>query len=92
MIDVDAIADAVDRCPSVVRRSAGRGTEVATYLRGRRVEGIRCRNDRVEVHVEAGYASHLPSVAEEVRSAIAEHVAGAGIDVVIADIDLDPTG
>ena len=85
-VDLDVIARAVDACPSVVRRSAGRGVEVATYLRGRRVEGIRDVEGRVEVHVEVRYGSRLPAVADEIRSAIAGHVGGGAIDVVIDDV------
>ena len=88
-LDVDAIAEAVDACPSVVRRSAGRGIEVATYLRGRRVEGIRAEDGRVEVHVEVRYGSRLPAVADEIRAAIAAHVGGSVIDVVIADVAIE---
>ena len=89
VIDAEAVAAAVDACPSVVRRSAGRGVEVATYLPGRRIEGIRWDDGRVEVHVEVRYGSRLPAVAEEIRSAIAGHVAGHAVDVVIADVDVE---
>ena len=89
VIDADAVAEAVDACPSVVRRSAGRGVEVATYLPGRRIEGIRWDEDRVEVHVEARFGARLPAVADEVRSAVASHVGGKAVDVVIADVDVE---
>jgi uncharacterized alkaline shock family protein YloU len=89
VIDVDAVADAVDSCPAVVRRSAGRAVEVATYLPGHRVEGVRAGDGRIEVHVEVCYGSHLPSVADEIRSAVAARTGIDPVDVVIADVDLE---
>jgi uncharacterized alkaline shock family protein YloU len=89
VIDVDAGADAVDACPAVVRRSSGRGVEVATYLPGRRVEGIRADEGRIEVYVDVRYGSHLPSVADEIRSAVATRVGTEAVDVVITDVDME---
>ncbi len=89
MIDVDAVASAVDSCTSVVRRGAGRGVEVASYLPGRRVEGIRTGDARVEVHVEVRYGVPLPVAAEEIRAAVAACAPGMAVDVVIADLDVE---
>lgn len=63
--------------------------EVATYLPDRRVEGIRTGDGRIEVHVEVRYGSHLPSVADEIRSAVAARVGTDAVDVVIADVDME---
>ncbi|MDP9419979.1 MAG: hypothetical protein M3P53_07510 [Actinomycetota bacterium] len=89
MIDVDAIATAVDACPSVVRRATGRGVEVASYLPGRRVEGIRTGDGRVEVHVEVRYGVPLPLAADEIRAAVVACTPGVDVDVVIADLDVE---
>lgn len=89
MIDVDAVAGAVDGCRSVIRRSPGRGTEVASYFPGRRVEGIRTGDGRVEVHVEVRYGTPLPVVADEIRTAVAARAPDVPVDVVIADLDAE---
>ncbi|MDP9006338.1 MAG: hypothetical protein M3N15_05415 [Actinomycetota bacterium] len=88
-VDVDAVAQAVDACPSVVRRGGGPGVEAASYLRGRRVEGIRSGDGRVEVHVVVGDGTPLPLVADEIRAAVAARAPGVAVDVVIADLDVE---
>ena len=85
-IDVDAVAEAVDACPAVVRRSGGAGTEVATYLRGRRVEGVRTSEGRLEVHIVAAAGTPLRQLADEIRAALGGVAPGVPVDVVIADL------
>lgn len=64
--------------------------EVATYLPNRRVEGVRLKGDRVEVHVAAHWGVPLPGVGDEIRRALASFYGDRSIDVFIDDIDEPP--
>jgi uncharacterized alkaline shock family protein YloU len=73
--------------PGVAGLHGGRFGDVATYLPGRRVTGVRldAARDRVEVHVVAEYLPDLLELAERVRAA-ARDVLLRPIDVTIEDI------
>lgn len=86
--DVDAIAAAVSACPLVARLSAGRVGEVATYLPGRRVAGVRVGADAVTVHVVARYGPTMTEVADQVRTAVSALTGGRPVHVGIDDIDV----
>jgi uncharacterized alkaline shock family protein YloU len=88
--DADAIVAAIGTCPSVAGLSGGLAGEIATYLPGRRVAGVRSKDDSVEVHVIARYGARLHEVDAEVRAAVTAAVGQAvRIDVVVADVE-DP--
>lgn len=88
--DPDAIAAAVASCPSVSGLSSGLAGEIATYLPGRRVSGVRAQPDSVEVHVIARYGATLHEVESQVRGAVTAAVGEAvRVDVVLADVE-DP--
>jgi hypothetical protein len=90
MPDADAIAAAVSTCQSVSGVTGGLAGEVATYLPGRRVAGIRVNPGSVEVHVVARYGSTPAAIFREVRAAVAAAVPGpVQVDVVVADVE-DP--
>lgn len=89
--DIDEVARLAATCPSVVRLSVGAGVEVATYLPGRRVEGVRLVDDVVEVHVVARYGPSMSEVAGEVRGAVQPVVGAWPVAVVIEDVDLEFT-
>jgi len=87
--DAERVAQAVERVPTVARLSAGStGAEVATYLPGRRVRGVRVDDGTVEVHVVARWPAVLPEVGDAVRSAAAPLVGGRAIEVVIDDLEV----
>ena len=88
-VDVDEVVRAVEGCPSVARMAAGAVVEVATYLPGRRVPGVRLGDDVLEVHVVACYGQALPDVADEIRRALVDVVGRRRIAVFIDDLDLD---
>jgi hypothetical protein len=92
-VEADLVAAAVLACPAVVALHAGGFREVATYLPGRRVVGVRTEDTAVEVSVVATAGLKLPAVAAQIRSALAPLAGGRRIDVHIADISLpgDPT-
>ena len=88
--DVDAISAAIATCPSVSGLSGGIAGEIATYLPGRRVAGVRSSPGAVEVHVVARYGRTLHEVDSEVRAAVAAAAPGPlQVDVVLADVE-DP--
>ena len=88
-VDAERVAQAVERVPTVARLSAGStGAEVATYLPGRRVRGVRVADGTVEVHVVARWPAALPEVGDAVRSAAAPLVGGRAVEVVIDDLDV----
>jgi hypothetical protein len=88
-VDAERVASAVERVPTVARLSAGSaGAEIATYLPGRRVRGVRVDEATVEVHVVARWPAVLPEVGEAVRSAAAPLVGGRAVEVVIDDLEV----
>jgi hypothetical protein len=88
-VDAERVAAAVERVPTVARLSAGSaGAEIATYLPGRRVRGVRVDEATVEVHVVARWPAVLPEVGEAVRSAAAPLVGGRSVAVVIDDLEV----
>jgi hypothetical protein len=88
-VDAERVAAAVEKVPSVARLSSGStGAEIATYLPGRRVRGVRVDEETVEVHVVARWPAVLPEVGDAVRSAAGPLVGGRAIEVVIDDLDV----
>jgi len=87
-VDADAVASAALACDSVADLSAGSVEEVATYLPGHRVKGIRVRDDVVEVHVVAKWGVPLPDVGRQVQAAVGALVGGRSIVVAIEDVDV----
>jgi len=88
----DQIAAAVLAVPGVAGLHGGLFGEVATYLPGRRIAGIRLSEDRGEVHIIAHLNGSVLETAEQAQRA-ASAIAGYPIDVVVDDLasDDDPT-
>ncbi|WP_285897654.1 hypothetical protein [Gordonia sputi] len=68
---------------------AGVFGEVATYLPGGRVSGVRMSDDSGEVHIVVDVNHDLRAVADEVVTA-ASQVAGVPVSVVVEDISVGP--
>ncbi len=81
----DAVVFAVTAVPGVAGMHSGRFGEVATYLPGRRVSGVRVRSELVEVHVTVQWGFDLLPTADAIRT-VAELVAARPVDVVIQDV------
>lgn len=81
----EQVASAVLGVPGVAGLHAGSFGEVGTYLPGRRVTGVRLRDDITEVHVVATMGTPLRELADAVRSAVAPHV-DTPVQVVVEDI------
>ncbi|SIS22453.1 hypothetical protein [Williamsia sterculiae] len=82
----DALVAAVTSVPGVTGLSGGRFGEVATYLTGRRVAGVRFDEDGGEVHIVVDLHRSVLTTAEAVRTA-AEQALGKPVTVVVEDID-----
>lgn len=81
------IAEAAQNVPGVLGLDSGRFGEVATYLPGGRVRGVRIADGRSEVHIIAELGRELPAVADEVRQAATE-ITGLPCDVTVEDVRL----
>jgi hypothetical protein len=86
--DPDEVAAAATACPSVVELSGGAFGEISTYLPGRRVSGVRVRDDSVAVHVVAHHGTPVAEIADQVRRAVEPLVGGRRVDVGVDDLEL----
>jgi len=68
--DPDTVATVVSACPAVLGLSGGRFGEVATYLPGRRVSGVRITPEQVEVHVIGRLGVPISEIADQIRTAL----------------------
>ena len=84
--DADAIAAAVLACPAVADLSGGTVGEVATYLPGRRVKGVRVREDRIDIQVVGVYGVPIPDLAQQVRAAVARPARRRAVNVRVEDL------
>lgn len=84
-LDADAVAALVRVCPAVVRLTAG-AFGAATYLPGRRVDGVRMTDQVVEVHVVVPLGVTAADAAGQVRTALADRVGRRRVDVVVEDV------
>ncbi len=81
----DAVAAAAGGVAGVAGLHGGAFGEVATYLPGRRVTGVRLRDQVAEVHVVITWGSHPLTVARQVQAAVAPLV-GTPVHVTVQDI------
>lgn len=84
----DRVAAAVRAVPGVADLHAGRFGEVATYLPGRRVDGVRLRPQTCEVHVVLWWGAAVLATADLVRQA-ARALTGTQVDVTVEDVVQD---
>ena len=91
-VDAEEVARRAAGCRSVARLSPGSHGEVATYLPGRRVPGVRSSDGRIEVHVVARWGVRVADLAAEVRRAVAPAADGMVIDIHVDDVDIPAGG
>ncbi len=85
----DSVAAAVLSVPGVVDLHPGSFGEVATYLPGRRVSGVRVRADgTAEIHVVLRFGVPVLETADRVRAAVRALVPGQ-VDVTVQDVVAD---
>lgn len=86
----DVVALAVTSVPGVTGLHPGAFREVATYLPGRRVTGIRLTDELVEVHVRLLMGTELLPTAEAIR-AVVEPIVHTDVHVYVEDVDATMT-
>ena len=89
-VNVDAVAAAMQACPGVSELDAGRLGEVASYLPGRRVQGVAVRTASVTVQVRTRWGVPAPDLLSQITAALTPLIGGRRVEVVIADIDDPP--
>jgi hypothetical protein len=85
-VDVDVVAAAVRACPGVDELYGGQPGGIATYLPGRRIDGVRVDRYAIEVQVRARWGAPALDIAAQIRGALAVIAAGRHVDVIIADV------
>ncbi len=90
--EADALAAVVLACPAVAALHGGRLGQLTTFLPGRRVEGVRVSEERVQVGVVAAYGLPVRLVADQVRTALAPLARSRPVDVHVADLQLPDEG
>ena len=86
----DAVAAAALAVPGVVALHTGTFGEVATYLAGRRVDGVQLRADSCSVHLVLAWGAPVLATADQVRAAV-EPLVGTPVDISIEDV-IAPVG
>lgn len=81
----DRVRSAILGVPGVVDLSGGIAGEIATYLPGRRVPGIRLGDGGAEVHVVVAPDAEIPRLAAAVQDAV-RRVGPARVDVHVDDL------
>lgn len=76
------------KVPGVAGLHPGPFGQVATYLPGRKVEGVRVRQDRTEVHIVLQWRAGAVSTAAAVSAAVTA-LTGTPVDVYVQDVE-DP--
>lgn len=82
----DRVVAAVLAVPGVVRMHAGVFGEVATYLPGRAVTGVRLRSNETEVHLVVSTTRPIPAIARDVHEAV-RALAPGPVRVFVEDVE-----
>jgi hypothetical protein len=85
----ERVADALLAHPDVVRLSAGRYGSVATYLPGRRLEGVALGDgdEPARVSVVLRLGAPVPATASALRALVALETGAERVDVVVTDVE-----
>jgi hypothetical protein len=89
-VDVDAVAVAVRRCSGVEDMIDGPPAAAATYLPGRRVDGVRVDSEAVAVQVRARWGYSVPEIAAQIQAATAPLAPRRRVDVIVAELGDPP--
>lgn len=67
---------------------AGMFGEVATYLPGRRVEGVQLHADVANVHVVLDWGAAVPDTVDAIRTVLTP-VVDTPVDITVEDVDTE---
>lgn len=81
----DLVLTATVAVPGVAGMHPGTFGEVATHLPGRKVVGVRVRDDVTEVHVVLTWGVDVLATADAVRAAV-QPLTGTPVDVCVQDV------
>jgi hypothetical protein len=81
-----SIAAAVLAVPGVRDLHSGAGGEIAVFLPGRRVSGLRLDDTACEVHIAVHWGADMPRTAAAVRNAVAPLTGGLPVTVTVEDV------
>jgi len=84
----ERIAGVVLAHPAVHGLHAGPFGVIASYLPGRRVEGVRIAEDgsTVELAIVAEFGQPIPALAQQLRAAVRDVAGDVRVDVTIVDL------
>ncbi|MFI7599385.1 hypothetical protein [Actinoplanes sp. NPDC049681] len=88
-VDVDLVAAAVRRCPAVADLVGGPPSGVATYLPGRRIDGITVTAGTVLIQVRSRWEP-ATELAAQIRCAAGAVTPLHRVDVIVAAIEDPP--
>lgn len=89
-VDVDLVAAAVRDCPAVAGLVAGPPSGAATYLPGRRIDGIAVIAGAVRIQVRSRWKP-ATELATQIRCAIRVVAPLHRVEVIVADIEDPPS-
>lgn len=81
----DLVAGAVRAVPGVADLHPGMWGEAATYLPGRRVQGVQVRPASTHVHVVLAWGVDIAATADAIRAAV-QPIVGTTVDVTVQDM------
>jgi hypothetical protein len=81
-----AVHDALVGCSHVAAVGSGLAGGAATYLPGRRIEGVRVTDEALELEIRMCWGPTAADVAADVRSAVGPLAPGKRVDVSITDV------
>lgn len=90
--DPELIARTVLACPAVDALDAGPAGGAATYLPGRRIDGIAVDDRTVSVQVRMAWNSSVAALTKQVRGALLPIAGGRRIDITVSDVALPGHG
>lgn len=82
----DTVAGIARAVPGVTGLHTGMFGEVATYLPGRSVPGVRITDDRIDVHISVAAGTAVRGTAAAVRAAVGAEFPGTDVDVTVEDV------
>lgn len=88
--DPDVLVAVTLACTYVAAMSGGALGEVATYLPGRRIRGIRMSSDGIDVHVVGVFGPSIADIVDQVRLAVERVAPWRTVSVHVEDLEAPP--